>query len=189
MNSAANHNAAFGKRAQCRRHERACGGEDNCSIKLFRRHLVRASSPLCAQRFSALLCVDVARPGEHEQIASLIKSNLGYQMRCIAKSIHAKASRIACFAIGSITDPPRTKQRSSLHIVVMLGEMKTESCIGDGEFGVTAVDGIAGEARAITEILPARPAKRTFAICPAKPRNANAISDRECGSGLSAATL
>src|SRR5207244_10757706 len=109
-------------------------------------------------------------------------------MGCIAKSIHAKASRIACFAIGSITDQPRTKQRSSLHIVVMPGQMKTESCIGDGEFGVTAVDGIAGEARAIAEILPARPAKSAFGICPAEPRNANAIYDRECGSAVMSAT-
>jgi len=71
----------------------------------------------------------------------------------------------------------------------MLGQMKTESCIGDGEFGVTAVDGIAGEARTIAEILPARPAKSTFAICSAEPRNANALSDRECGSDPSAATV
>src|SRR5207244_12167297 len=101
-------------------------------------------------------------------------------MGCIAKSIHAKASRIACFAIGSITDQPRTKQRSSLHIVVMPGQMKTESCIHDGEFGVTAVDGIACEARAIAEILPARPAKGTVAICPPEPPNATAMANLEC---------
>jgi hypothetical protein len=67
----------------------------------------------------------------------------------------------------------------------MLGQLKTESCVGDGEFGVTAVDGIASKARAIAEILPARPAIGAVAVCPAEPRNANALSDRECGSDLS----
>src|SRR5438045_7948656 len=100
-------------------------------------------------------------------------------MRCIAKSIHAKASRIACFAIGSITDQPRTKQRSSIHIVVMLGQMKTESCIGEGELGVTAVDGIAGETRGIAKVVAIGSAIDVVAIRADKPWQAYAVGDSE----------
>src|SRR5690349_24580062 len=57
--------------------------------------------------------------------------------------------------------------------------MKTESCIGAGERGVTAVDGVAGEARVIAEVFPVRLAISAVAICPTKPRNAHAVSNRE----------
>jgi len=57
--------------------------------------------------------------------------------------------------------------------------MKTESCIGDGEFGVTAVDGIAGETRAIAKVLAILSAINALAIRPAEPWNAYAVADRE----------
>src|SRR5436305_10548594 len=67
--------------------------------------------------------------------------------------------------------------------------METVSRVGHSEPGVTAVDRIAGEARVITKIFSAGSAIRAIPISPAKPRNSDAISDCECGSGLSAATV
>jgi hypothetical protein len=57
--------------------------------------------------------------------------------------------------------------------------MKTESCIGDNEFRVTAINGVTGKARSIAQIFPVRSTINAFAIGPAEPRNADAISDRE----------
>src|SRR4051812_4918530 len=67
--------------------------------------------------------------------------------------------------------------------------MKTESRVSDAELGVTAVNRVTGKARVIAKILSAGPAIRAITIGPAKPRDSHAISDRECGSGLSAATV
>ncbi len=61
----------------------------------------------------------------------------------------------------------------------MLGQMKTESRIGDSKFGVTAVDGIAGETRAIAKVLAIRSAINALAIRPAEPWNAYAVADLE----------
>jgi hypothetical protein len=45
MDAAADHDAAFPKRAQGRRHQRSHGGEDDRRIELIRRLLVGASGP------------------------------------------------------------------------------------------------------------------------------------------------
>src|SRR5260370_9807759 len=100
-------------------------------------------------------------------------------MRGVAKTINAEASRVACFAIGTIPDQPGAKQRRSFDIIVAIGQVKTESGIGRGEFGVTAVDVVTSETRVVAQILPVRSAVSTFAIRPADPGNAYAISDVE----------
>src|SRR4030095_15872311 len=58
--------------------------------------------------------------------------------------------------------------------------MKTESSIGHGKLGVTAIDGVTGETRAIAQVFPVRSTINAFAIGPTEPRNADEISDREC---------
>jgi hypothetical protein len=49
--------------------------------------------------------------------------------------------------------------------------------VGHGEFGVTAVNVVAREARVIAEILFARLAIDTVAVGPAEPRNADSCAD------------
>src|SRR5207244_5296656 len=100
-------------------------------------------------------------------------------MRGVAKTINAEASRVALFAIGTISDQPGAKQRRSFDIIEVIGQVKTESGIGHGELGVTAVDGVASETRVVAQILPVRSAVSTFAIRPAEPWNTYAVSDRE----------
>jgi hypothetical protein len=55
--------------------------------------------------------------------------------------------------------------------------MKTKSRIGDNEFRVTALDGVPGETRAVTQVFPVRSTIKAFAIGPSKPWNADAIAN------------
>src|SRR5947208_7523404 len=57
--------------------------------------------------------------------------------------------------------------------------MKTVPRIGNGQLGVTAVDGVTGKAAVIAKILSAGSAIRAIAVGPAKPRDSHAISDCE----------
>src|SRR4029453_10149077 len=98
-------------------------------------------------------------------------------MRGITEAIDAESARISGFAVGTITDQSRTKQRRNFEISVAVRQMKTESCIGNGELSVTAMDGVAGETRSIAQIFPVRSTKHTFAIGPAKPRNADTVAN------------
>src|SRR6185437_513404 len=98
-------------------------------------------------------------------------------MRGVTKAINAKPARIPCFAIGAIADQPRTKQRRNLDIIIAVGQMKTESSIGDSEFRITTINCIPGKARLVAQILPVRSTKSALAIGPAKPRNTDTVAN------------
>src|SRR5262245_18852617 len=100
-------------------------------------------------------------------------------MRSVAKAIDAEPARISGFAIGPITDQSRTKQRRDGDVIVMVRQMKTESCIGCSEFRIATVNGVAGKARSIAQIFPVRSTISALAIGPAKPRNTNTIANFE----------
>src|SRR6266545_945738 len=98
-------------------------------------------------------------------------------MRGITEAIDAESARISGFAVGTITDQSRTKQRRNLDIIVAVRQMKTKSGIGNGKLSVTAIDCVAGETRSIAQILPVRSTISAFAISPAKPRNADTVAN------------
>src|SRR5215467_14116177 len=100
-------------------------------------------------------------------------------MRSIAKSINTEAARVARFSIRPIADKSGAKQRRDLNIIVTLWQMKTVSRVGDGELCITTVNCVTGEARVVAKIFSARSAIGAFAVCPAKPRDSQTISDRE----------
>jgi hypothetical protein len=60
--------------------------------------------------------------------------------------------------------------------------MKTKSCVRDKKLAVTAVDGVAGKARPVAKIFAVGSTINTFAVGPAEPRNADAITDFELRS-------
>src|SRR5437588_8044404 len=60
--------------------------------------------------------------------------------------------------------------------------MKTKSRVRDNKLAVTAVDGVAGKARAVAKIFAVGSTINTFAVGPAEPRNADAITDFELQS-------
>src|SRR5262245_61218225 len=95
----------------------------------------------------------------------------------VAESVNTKTPSIARFAIGSVTDQPRAKQRCNLAVVVTVRQMKTVSRIRDGELGITAINCVAGETRVIAKIFSAGSAIRAIAISPAKPRDSHTIAD------------
>src|SRR4029450_5767408 len=100
-------------------------------------------------------------------------------MCSVTKAINAKPARIPGFAIGSITNQPRAKQRCNIDIIVAVRQMKTESSIGNSKLGITAIDGVTGEPRPVAQIFPVRSTISAVAVGPTKPRNADAISDRK----------
>src|SRR5439155_23889707 len=104
VKSSANDNAALGQRAERHWHKRADRGKDNCRIDFFRRHLIRTASPYRAQFLCGLLRCNVTWPRKHEEVAPFIKRNLCDQVGGVAKTINAKPSRVARFAIGTITN-------------------------------------------------------------------------------------
>src|ERR1051325_4959971 len=55
--------------------------------------------------------------------------------------------------------------------------MKTVARVRDGEFGITAVDRVAGKLRVVAEILALRSTIAAVAIGPAEPRNTDSVSD------------
>src|SRR5437016_3185431 len=100
-------------------------------------------------------------------------------MRSVAESVNPKPPRIPSFAIRSVTDQSRAKQRCNLDVIVTIRQMETESRIRDGKLGVTAIDGATGKAGIIAKILSAGSAIRAIAVGPAKPRDSHPISDCE----------
>jgi hypothetical protein len=60
-------------------------------------------------------------------------------------------------------------------------QRETIILVGDGEFGKTAVKGIAGKVRIITEIFPAFKAVTTAAAGMTQPGNANQVSRLKSG--------
>jgi hypothetical protein len=66
-----------------------------------------------------------------------------------------------------MANQPGAEQRRNFDIIVALWQMKTESRIGDGEFGVAAVDRVASKTRVVAQILPARSTISAVAIRPA----------------------
>ncbi len=141
------------------------------------RHFVGTAGPNRAKFSGGLLCCFVARASEREEFAPFVNRNLRDQMRRVAESVNAKTPRIARFAIRSVTDQSRAKQRRNLDVAVTLRQMETVSRIGHSELGVTAVDRVTRKARIIAKILSAGLAIRAIAVGPAKPRDSDAISD------------
>src|SRR5216117_3841966 len=111
--------------------------------------------------------------------SALIKRNLSDQARGVTKTINAEPMRLARFAQRPITQQARAKQRRGLDIVVTIGQPKTKPRVGDGKLGITAIDGVASETRVVAKIFAVGPTISAFPICPAKPRNADAIADGE----------
>ena len=66
-------------------------------------------------------------------------------------------------------------------VAVAVGEREAEGGVGDGELGVAAVQRVAGEARRVAQVLPARAAVGAGPAGVAEPRDADAATGRERG--------
>lgn len=76
-----------------------------------------------------------------------------------------------------MTDQSDKKQGRRLGVGIIAYDRKTVSLVGKRVIGITAVDLIAGEARAISQILTAGPAKPAGPAAMAQPWDADALAD------------
>src|SRR5205823_3667101 len=81
----------------------------------------------------------------------------------------------------AIADQPGAQQRRGLGVAEPLGHREGERRVGDGALGVAAVEGVAGERRAIAEVLAAGAAVAALPAGPAEPRDADAVADPKPG--------
>ena len=87
----------------------------------------------------------------------------------------------------AIADQSRAQQRRSLDVAERAVDGKAEPRVGDGVLGVATVDVIAGESRAVAQILAPGRAVPARAARPAEPGDADAFPDADRlhpGSGL-----
>ena len=80
-----------------------------------------------------------------------------------------------------VADQAGAEERGGLEVVVGLGDGKAEALVRDDLLGVAAVELIAGEARAVAQVLPPAQAVTTLAVGPAKPGDADALAGGEAG--------
>ena len=69
------------------------------------------------------------------------------------KAVDPEALRVARHAQGAVADQPGAHQRRRLDIAIAPIDRKAVALVGDGQFGIAAVDLIAGEACAVAQIL------------------------------------
>src|SRR5262249_33963874 len=71
-----------------------------------------------------------------------------------------------------VADQAGAEQRSRLEVGIAVGNREAVALVGDGPFGVAAVEVVAGEASALAEVLAAAEAVAALAVRPAQPRHA-----------------
>src|SRR3954465_2080966 len=105
--------------------------------------------------------------------------DLGHEVRCGAEAVDPDPPgdlRLAREPQRTEADQPGTEQWCGVRVVVLADNRKAVSRVGDAELGVSAIDVVAGEARAIAQILAAGRAVRAFTARPTQPWDADAIA-------------
>ena len=98
------------------------------------------------------------------------------------RSRRARAARRRPPAQRAVADQPGAEERRRLHVVEALRDRKAEALVRDDELRVAAVELVAGEARAVAEVL-APAAVAALAAGPAEPGHANPLAGREALAG------
>jgi len=93
-----------------------------------------------------------------------------------AEPVEPDALRVAGQNERAIADQPGAEQRGRLQIRIPLGDWEAEALVRDGFLGKAAVDVVAGEAGAVTEVLAPAAAVAALAARPAEPRDSDAFA-------------
>src|SRR4051812_43370326 len=96
-----------------------------------------------------------------------------------AKAVNADQPRVPGHAQRAVTDEAGAHQGRRLDVAPAGVDRKAIALVGDGQLGIAAVDLIAGESRAVAQILAAAAAVSADAACPAEPRHADPVADPE----------
>jgi hypothetical protein len=135
------------------------------------------AGPLRAELACEVLTLDVAFAGESVKRAALVPGDLRDDVGGCAEAIDAEHVGVACHAQCPIADETRAEQRRRLGIAVAIGECETESCVGDCELRVAAMDVIAGEAGVGAKIFVTGAAVRAYAAGMSQPGDAHSLPD------------
>jgi hypothetical protein len=85
---------------------------------------------------------------------------------------------------GAVADQARAEERRGLEVRVAARQGEAEALVGDGERGEAAVAVVAGEARAVAQVLAARAAIATLSAGPAQPGHPHPLARGEALTGL-----
>ena len=147
MNAAANHAAAFIHRAERIHDQPTHGREEDGGVKAFGGALIGVASPDRAEFAREQLGFVVARAGEGVNFAALVARNLCDDMRRRAESEKADTFCVAGLEQRTITNQSGAQQRRRLGVRIEIGEQETKSVVCQREFGIAAIQCIAGEPR------------------------------------------
>jgi len=179
VDPAADHNAAEVERAQGLGNEFAGGRENDGGIERVGRKGIGIARPKCADFFGEFLSPHITTAGEGVNFSPLEFCHLGDDVTGRAKAVDAQARAVAGLEQRAVANQSGAHERGGLGVRVSGGNGKAKTRIGDGIFGVAAVNGVAGEAGLLTKVFTIRAAKAAFAAGPAKPRDADAITGIE----------
>lgn len=97
-------------------------------------------------------------------------------MRRRAEAVDPQTPRVAGQLQRTVADQARAQQRCRLGVAVSGGDGEAVALVGQHVLGVAAVEGIAGEARPVAEVLPADEAEAAGAAGAAEPRHPDAVA-------------
>jgi hypothetical protein len=95
------------------------------------------------------------------------------------EAIDPDALGVPCQPQRAVTDQPRAEERCRLEVLESLGDREAEALVCHRALGVATVAVVAGEARAVAEVLAARAAVAALAVGPAEPGHAHPRPGRE----------
>ena len=170
MDPGADDRAALRDRRERGRDELAGRGEDDRRVELLGRRA--RARPLRAERARERLRLVVALARDREDAAALRPRDLRDDVRGGAEAVQPEPLGVAREPQRAVADQPRAEQRRRLEVAEPVGDREAEALVGDDPLGVAAVDVVAGEARAVAEVLAAARAEAALAARPAEPGHA-----------------
>ena len=171
--------AAFADVTQGGGDERAHRSEDDHRVELVGRAGERVPRPGGAERARELLCLVVTCARACVDLASLRDRDLADDVGGRAEAVQPDALGVAGEPQRAVPDQPRAEERRGLLVRVALGDREAEALVGDDVLCVSPVAVVAGEARAVAEVLGSRPAEAALTAGPAEPGHAHARSGLE----------
>jgi hypothetical protein len=174
MDAGADDGGALRARRERRRHQGADRREDQRGIEQRWRLLARAAGPFRAETQRKFLPSAVAVAGEGEDTLATMTRDLRDDMRRRAEAVDAEPLGRAGEAQRAVADEAGAEQRRCSDVVQSRRQRKAIARIGDRVLGIAAVDRIAGETRALAEILAPGAAIGARAAGEAEPGHADA---------------
>ena len=143
--------------------------------------MIRVACPDRPQVQRELFRGGVAGAREREHAPPLVTRHLGHEVPRRAESVDAEPFGRPARHQRAVADQPGAQERRGLGVGEPLRHREGERRVGDGALGVAAVEGVAGECRAVAQILAAGAAVAALPAGPAEPRDADVVADPEPG--------